>query len=419
MFSELNSGLNLISASKERTALESPNKRQREDSKPAEELVVKRKPPTRKKKVYGTFVHQSCKCPTASKPDDRRSCVLGHTCTGLTWSFIQEKKQDLESFRKLQRDDSRPSEVPVVKATKRKASAERETPRKKKKSDDVTQNNSCLLGHTCRDHFHDKYQQLGKIGQGGFGSVYDGIRTSDKLHVAIKHIRSSCVRRGSMMLNGIKCMIPLEVILLHKAAGEPESVGKSAAVSLLDWYDLKDRVILVMERPQPSVTLNSYLQSCGPVNEKIAKKVTKQLVEAAVKMEAVKIFHRDIKTSNILVQSTPGIFRMRVIDFGCGSILRKRHYNYRRFRGTPLYIPPEFMKYGIYQAGPTTVWQLGAVLYEVLHGVWFNTFSFVTTKCKIRSDLSTDCLDFFKACLALEPGDRATLKQMLQHPWLS
>lgn len=34
--------------------------------------------------------------------------------------------------------------------------------------------------------------------------------------------------------------------------------------------------------------------------------------------------------------------------------------------GTSCYKPPEFSIRGTYEAGPTTVWQLGAILYEML-----------------------------------------------------
>ncbi len=57
--------------------------------------------------------------------------------------------------------------------------------------------------------------------------------------------------------------IPLEVALMQKAAGGPESVGKCAAVSLLDWYYIDEELILVMERPQSSMDLNSYIRWKG------------------------------------------------------------------------------------------------------------------------------------------------------------
>lgn len=65
-------------------------------------------------------------------------------------------------------------------------------------------------------------------------------------------------------------MVPMEVLLMQRVAGGPESLGKSAAVSLLDWYDLDEEVLLVMERPVPSLDLLTYLDEC-PLEEDQAK----------------------------------------------------------------------------------------------------------------------------------------------------
>lgn len=67
-------------------------------------------------------------------------------------------------------------------------------------------------------------------------------------------------------------MVPIEVLLMQRVAGGPESAGKSAAISLLDWYNLDQEVLLVMERPVPSSDLLNYLDSNnGPLEEDQAK----------------------------------------------------------------------------------------------------------------------------------------------------
>lgn len=37
----------------------------------------------------------------------------------------------------------------------------------------------------CAAEFQDKYVQLGKLGEGGFGSVYEGLRKTDMLPVSL------------------------------------------------------------------------------------------------------------------------------------------------------------------------------------------------------------------------------------------
>ncbi|XP_026169777.1 serine/threonine-protein kinase pim-2-like [Mastacembelus armatus] len=214
-------------------------------------------------------------------------------------------------------------------------------------------------------------------------------------------------------------MIPIEVLLMKKVAGGPQSVGKSAAVSLLDWYDLDQEVLLVMERPVPCVDLLNYIDNNnGPLEEDVAKTIMKQLVEAALKMHTKRVFHRDIKSENILIETSSNVLRVRVIDFGCGCVWMKKPYH--SFTGTSAYAPPEFYICGMYEAGPATVWQLGALLYEMLDGYeQFSTSKFLRKKIEFNSQLSQDCKDLLKLCLTVNPKDRATLEQMQLHPWFT
>lgn len=56
--------------------------------------------------------------------------------------------------------------------------------------------------------------------------------------------------------------------------------------------------------------------------------------------------------------------------------------------GTPQHVPPEYNFRGRYRAGPTTVWQLGVVLYEMLHNEDFSTIPFLLNNLIIDEDLS-------------------------------
>lgn len=50
------------------------------------------------------------------------------------------------------------------------------------------------------------------------------------------------------------------------------SLGQSAFVTLLDWYDLDEHLIIVMERPMPSDNLSDYLmENNGCLKDKEAK----------------------------------------------------------------------------------------------------------------------------------------------------
>ncbi|XP_059182389.1 serine/threonine-protein kinase pim-2-like [Centropristis striata] len=345
---------------------------------------------------------------------------------------------------------SEPAEVPVedvtAKGTKRKASTERETPCKRQRTGNSDtnagestkespsevspsscspstsrQNNetpSCSV-RTSGENFEAKYLQLLQLGEGGFGTVYAGERKTDNLPVAIKHIPKALVRTRPVVLNGKTHMVPLEVILMLRVAGGAGSLGKHAAVSLLDWYDLGSEVLLVMERPVPCEDLLTYLDNNnGFLREDQAKNIMKQLVEAAVNMHSLGVFHGDIKAENVLVDLSSDVPRVRIIDFGCGCLVKK--IPYRSSSGTIAYVPPEFRWLGTYEAEPSTVWQLGALLYELVYSdKSFTTLEILQTKITINTELSKDCQDLLKVCLAVDPQEHGTLEQILLHPWFS
>ncbi|XP_054652877.1 serine/threonine-protein kinase pim-2-like isoform X2 [Dunckerocampus dactyliophorus] len=244
-------------------------------------------------------------------------------------------------------------------------------------------------------------------------NISKGHRRSDSLPVAIKHIPNISVEDELQKYN-----TPLEVALMRKAAGGPEAIGKSPAVSLLDWYYLDKELILVMERPIPSMELSDYLISRGGcMDENEAKILLNQLVDAAIDLHSKGVFHQDIKCTNVLVEYGSGNPHIRIIDFGCGSFVQRKPF--WKFRGTLELAPPEWHIRKKFKAGPTTVWQLGALLYRLLHGNMFHTMAFVSSRIGLSTELSQECLDFLQLCLAVRPKQRATLQQMKHHPWLN
>ncbi len=109
-----------------------------------------------------------------------------------------------------------------------------------------------------RGGFKDKYVQLHPISD---HSVYAGIRISDCLPVAIQRMNTKHVLVTQMTCNGRVFNVVLEVAVQLKAASLPRPVGQSAAASLLDWYILKDELILVMEKTAQSKEGKAFLKT--------------------------------------------------------------------------------------------------------------------------------------------------------------
>ncbi|KAK7925487.1 hypothetical protein WMY93_007797 [Mugilogobius chulae] len=209
--------------------------------------------------------------------------------------------------------------------------------------------------------------------------------------VAIKHIRRKSVDFVSQIMVTSSTPSPMRSCWMTKAAPDAE-IGLNPSVSLLEWFSVKDEIILMLAF---------------------------QLVGAMADLHSKGVFHRDLKLQNLLIECTWLGPRVRIIDFGCGAVSRPGTFSY--FSGTDIYAPPEYHQEHIYSAVPTTVWQIGAVLYELLRQNEqrpFSTQGYLANRLHIPHGLSKKCSDFLQACLTEIPEDRITLDQLKDHPWL-
>uniref|UniRef100_A0A3B3HSI8 non-specific serine/threonine protein kinase n=1 Tax=Oryzias latipes TaxID=8090 RepID=A0A3B3HSI8_ORYLA len=318
-----------------------------------------------------------------------------------------KKKRELEF--PSQKDESACSKP--VGSRKRKASDTEQLPTKRIKESTDEEEDPKL-------EFEAKYVELNPLGEGGCGSVFNGYRKSDKLVVAIKHIPNENIYCTHFDESGRELSVEVAV-MLKLQSGTSNSAGSKAPITLLDWYVLPHELILVLERPMPASDLQSYIERRGgSLKESEAKIILKHLVEAAIHLQDEKIFHRDIKLENILIEMCSGAPRVRIIDFGL-SCFTETNSNHNTFYGTECHIPPEWLIRYQYSAGPTTVWQLGIVLFECLHKKHFNSSSFIRRTIKINNRLSKDCKDFLKQCFTRDPKERPSLEQIHLHPWLN
>ena len=132
-----------------------------------------------------------------------------------------------------------------------------------------------------------------------------------------------------------------------RAAGDQASLGQNYGVSLIEWFELRQEVIIIMERPENSMNLREFIHNFhnGKLSEESAKvniltnkqcfwekniiyicvsvqDVIRHLIHATQDMHEKGVFHRDIKCENILIQPTAAGEQLRIVDFGCGSLLQ-------------------------------------------------------------------------------------------------
>uniref|UniRef100_A0A669DA75 non-specific serine/threonine protein kinase n=1 Tax=Oreochromis niloticus TaxID=8128 RepID=A0A669DA75_ORENI len=243
----------------------------------------------------------------------------------------------------------------------------------------------------CLGEFEARYVEEHQLGEGGCGAVFAGYRIEDLTQIMYNIVMAVSVQHlNQFYITGLNAAF----LIIHF------------------WFDLGKELILVLERPVPAVDLQKYKAENGrTLPEDKAKVILKQLVDAAKELEDKNIFHRDIKGENILIETGSDVPRVRIIDFGLSCFVKQRSL-YRVFYGTPLHTPPEWYRRSCYRCGPTTVWQMGVVLYEAVHARDFDTERFLSKKLTIKKRLSTKCRNFLEACLTKVPEKRPTLEEL-------
>ena len=101
--------------------------------------------------------------------------------------------------------------------------------------------------------------------------------------------------------------------------------------------------------------------------------------------------------------------------------IRSKKVIFCSFVGTRVYAPPEWIRHNRYNGELATVWSLGILLYDMVCGdiPFERDEEICSAEPVFCREVSSECQELVLACLALQPGDRPSLADLLQHPWLA
>ncbi|XP_071274614.1 serine/threonine-protein kinase pim-1-like, partial [Agelaius tricolor] len=210
---------------------------------------------------------------------------------------------------------------------------------------------------TAPEALQERYRLGSLLGRGGFGSVFAATRLSDGAPVAIKRVPRNRVRHWGELPDGSRA--PLEIVLQAKV-----STGFPGVVQLLEWLELPNHIVMVMERPERCQDLQRFIEARQFLPEEVARELFRQVLEAVWHCTSCGVLHRDIKPENIVLDLATG--QAKLIDFGCGTYLQETAYTH--FAGTPSYSPPEWTHFGWYHGEAATIWSLGILLHQMVCG---------------------------------------------------
>lgn len=203
------------------------------------------------------------------------------------------------------------------------------------------------------ENFKEKYTVIAKLQDGGVGrTIYTGVQNNGGKSVIIKQ----AAKYDSLEYEE---QVPLEVAMLLKVQDVP------GACKIMDWYDLIDQYIIVMEKLADTLDLFDYITECGnSVNENDALTILKNVTRTVIGIDELGLVHRDIKPENILVNKNT--LDTVLIDFDACTY--KTNEPFTEPFGTKLFNPPELFSSKSCNAVPATVWSLGLTMYNMIYG---------------------------------------------------
>ncbi|KXT04440.1 hypothetical protein AC578_3623 [Pseudocercospora eumusae] len=166
-----------------------------------------------------------------------------------------------------------------------------------------------------------------------------------------------------------------------------------------------------------------YIISHGRLKEKQARKFGRQIASALDYCHRNSIVHRDLKIENILISKTGDI---KIIDFGLSNLFSPRN-TLKTFCGSLYFAAPELLQAKQYTGPEVDVWSFGIVLYVLVCGkVPFDDQSMPQLHAKIKKGvveyppwLSPECRGLIARMLTTNPSERATLQEIMTHPWMT
>ncbi|KAJ1940779.1 Serine/threonine-protein kinase, partial [Linderina macrospora] len=164
-----------------------------------------------------------------------------------------------------------------------------------------------------------------------------------------------------------------------------------------------------------------YIISHGRLKEKHARKFARQIASAIDYCHRNSIVHRDLKIENILISANGNI---KLIDFGLSNLYSPRSH-LSTFCGSLYFAAPELLNAQPYTGPEVDLWSFGVVLYVLVCGkVPFDDQSMPALHAKIKRGhveypgwLSSECKHLLSRLLVVNPLRRATMGEVIRHPW--
>lgn len=256
----------------------------------------------------------------------------------------------------------------------------------------------------------DNYKILQKIGAGNFAKVYLAIHMPTGRKVALKVIEKRAVSSPKKLIQKVR-----------REIGNLKKLRHRSVVEIYESFESKSQFVIVMEY-LPNGELFDYVWERQGLKESEARDIFTRIAEGVHHCHLNSIVHRDLKLENILLDTNN---HPKLADFGFSKEVKDDQF-LETYCGSPLYASPEMILGKPYFGSECDVWSLGVILYTMLTAAMpFDDRNIPLFMSYVEkgiypepSKVSKLGKDLISRMLDPHPTTRATIEEVLSHPWL-
>lgn len=266
------------------------------------------------------------------------------------------------------------------------------------------------------------------IGRGAFARVFKALRRTDQEPVAIK-----VIGRDTKAFSQQRRAMGTKIATMRTLQGHANML------SLHEVFEDAEGFHVVVEFCKGKALLES-IHDRGHFSEREAAQVMRQLLEFLMYChEECNVVHRDIKPENLLLLDPDApqaikhgrggegdIGLLKVIDFGTAGFCEPGQHLHSKV-GTARYVAPDVLNQDYDSL--SDIWSAGVVMYILLCG--HPPFKGSTETGTLRqvkaghyklsdevwSEVHESAKDMMSHMIVVDPAQRWTARQLLQHPW--
>lgn len=257
------------------------------------------------------------------------------------------------------------------------------------------------------DPTESRLKNMDLLDEGSTCFVYKAFDSIRKETVAVKKvILNDNIRQ--LLINEILFMVSMN----HK--------------NIIKYYEAyqQNKCVWILMEMMDGGSLTSVSLYCK-LREKHIAYFVREVLNALSYLHKRHRIHRDIKTDNVLLKKTGEV---KLADFGYTAELSDKDELRRSIVGTPYWMAPEVIKNEPYNFS-VDIWSLGVLCIEMADGMPpYHKLPPMKALCEIvtsgipqlesNGKWSSKFLDFTSKCLAINPSERPSADELLNHRFL-